>query len=65
MRPTTRRTQGASSVTVGKATGQVVRQARSHWAANPAWVPCVIAMTNADTSATMMIDNSAPKTTGA
>ena len=64
-RLTTRRTHGATKVTVGNATGQVVAQLLSHCAANPWWSPCVIAMTKPDTSATMIAESRAPKRIGA
>src|SRR5690606_29457980 len=64
-RPTIRRTQGATRVTVGKATGQVVRQLLSHCAANPAWMPWLIASTKADRRPTMMAESKAPNRIGA
>ncbi len=66
--PTTRavalRTHGAMSVTVGKATGQVVAQLFSHCGRNSSCSPCVVARTNAETMATMIAERGAPKTIG-
>jgi hypothetical protein len=62
---TARRTQGASNVTVGNATGHVAAQLLSHCAANPAWIPREVASTNAETMATMIAESRAPKTIGA
>src|SRR3569623_984947 len=65
MRPTTRRTQGATTSTAGNATGQVVTQLLHHCAGNPAPIPWAVARTKADTMATIMAESSAPKRIGA
>src|SRR5688572_17727412 len=62
---TMRRTHGATSVTVGKATGQVVTQLRSQSATKPPCSPRVVASTKAETTATMIADNKAPNINGA
>lgn len=64
-RPTRRRTQGAISVTVGKATGQVVAQLRSHEAMKSGPRPRVVASTKAETIATITAYSRAPNTIGA
>jgi len=64
IRPTTRRTQGATIATVGKATGHVVAQLFSHCPGNPGVIPCEVARTNAETIATMMTESSALKRMG-
>src|SRR3569623_998766 len=65
MRPTTRRTQGATTSTAGNATGQVVTQLLNHCAGNPAPLPWAVARTKAATMATIMAESSAPKRIGA
>ncbi|BDX18093.1 hypothetical protein MFKK_09030 [Halopseudomonas aestusnigri] len=63
--PTSRRTQGATSVTVGNATGQVNAQLLSHAATKCSSKPWVAAITKADTKVTMIADSNAPNTIGA
>jgi hypothetical protein len=65
IRPTTRRTHGATIATVGKAIGHVVAQLFSHCPGNPEVIPCVVARTNAETIATMMTESSALNRMGA
>jgi hypothetical protein len=65
IRPTTRRTHGATIATVGNAIGHVVAQLFSHCPGNPEEIPCVVARTNAETMATMMTESSALKRMGA
>lgn len=64
-RATKRRIQGAISVTVGNAIGHVVAQLLAHCDKKSGPSPWVVAMTNAETMATMMTDKSAPKAMGA
>lgn len=63
--PTIRRTQGATTATVGKATGHVVAQLLSHCVTNPACSPWEIISTKADTMQTMMAESNALKRMGA
>lgn len=63
-RPTTLHTQGARSVTVGKAMGHVPRLLFSHCAGKPASMPRVVARTKPDTTVTMMAKRMAPKRMG-
>jgi hypothetical protein len=65
IRPTIPRTHGATTATVGKAIGQVVMQLLSHCAVKPAWIPCEIARTKADTIQTMMAESMALNKIGA
>ncbi|OWW19279.1 hypothetical protein AYR66_06965 [Noviherbaspirillum denitrificans] len=64
-RVTTRRTQGATTATVGNAIGHVVAQLLSHCAINPAWMPRDMARTKAETMLTMMAESKALKRIGA
>ena len=57
--------QGATTATVGKATGHVVTQLLSHCATKPACNPWEIISTNADTMQTMMAESNALKRMGA
>ena len=51
--------------TVGKATGHIVIQLLSHCAANPAWIPCEMESTKAETMQTIMAESRALKRMGA
>ena len=64
-RATTRRTQGATSVTAMKATGHVVKQLRAQVTRKSGRSPWLTSNTNADTSDTMIADSRAPNSNGA
>ena len=65
MRPTIRRTHGATIATVGKATGHVVKQLFIHCATKPDVIPCDTVRTKAETMQTMMIESNALNRIGA